>query len=457
MPISVVIFRAVCFDTSPKRKRGQTLLSLALRACIRITGVEYRYFVVACFLVGLCGCGSFGPKTLERTHGQYNEAVHEVEQEEFLRNIIRVRYNDSPSFLNVSSIAAQYELTSQAEARPFFVSPNPSNSNVIFKTFTSILPDVMVMNSNRPTLSLIPGDDGSATQQFFTPISIETLVFLSQAGWSTSTIMRVWVERLNGIPNADTLSNPPRGLVPDFARFLRIAELMQLAQDRQDGSMQVQERFEQVSGPLPATAMTAAAVVDAAKQGYEYRSPDEGKTWVLVRPGRRLVMQMKPGRETSPQILELESLLNLQPGKVHYEIMTTPEDFHDPLHAPTPPSQVVHLIPRSTAQVYHYISSGVHVPAEHAECGLAPVARDEQGAVFDITEVTRGLFEVQVAKGHKPQHAFVAVKYRGYWFYIDDRDQATKTTFGMVMQLSRLDFKKQQIGAGPFLTLPAGR
>src|SRR5690348_14779544 len=117
-------------------------------------------------LLLLCGGCSFGPRALERTHGRYNEAVHEVEEEEFLRNLVRVRYNETPSSLNVASIAAQYELSAQAEARPFFIAPNPSNSNVIFKTFTAILPDVSAGGSERPTLSLVPGDDGAAMRQF---------------------------------------------------------------------------------------------------------------------------------------------------------------------------------------------------------------------------------------------------------------------------------------------------
>jgi hypothetical protein len=50
----------------------------------------------------------------------------------------------------------------------------------------------------------------------------------------------------------------------------------------------------------------------------------------------------------------------------------------------------------------------------------------------------------------------VAVKYRDYWYYIDDRDQESKATFALVLQLSRLDFARQQ-PAIPFLTLPVGR
>jgi hypothetical protein len=373
--------------------------------------------IVACGVVlGMCGgCAPFGPGILERTHGRYNEAIHEVEEEEFLRNLLRVRYNDTPTSLNVTSVAAQYELAGQAEARPFFIAPNPSNSNIIFKTFTSILPDVFVTGANRPTLSLVPSDDGTAMRQFLTPISAEMLTFLTQSGWPVSTILRVWVERLNGVPNASTASNPPRGLVPDFARFGRVAELMQAAQDRELGSIVAEERLTELSGPLPAEAVTAAAAVEAAKNGLEYRPLDGGNTWALVRRERRLVMQVSPGAESNPEILELESLLNLEPGRRRYELVTSAGGTPDPLRVPSAPSAALLLVPRSTAQVYFYLANGVEVPAEHLKCGLVPMAVDADGAVFDMREVTRGLFEVHVAGGHKPPPcAYVAVQYRGY-------------------------------------------
>src|SRR5262245_56444039 len=82
--------------------------------------------------LGLTGGGcAFGPKVLEKTHGRYNEAVLHVKEEQLLRNLVRMRYNEAPLELNISSIAAQYELDGSAEARPFFIAPNPSNSNVI--------------------------------------------------------------------------------------------------------------------------------------------------------------------------------------------------------------------------------------------------------------------------------------------------------------------------------------
>jgi hypothetical protein len=79
------------------------------------------------------------------------------------------------------------------------------------------------------------------------------------------------------------------------------------------------------------------------------------------------------------------------------------------------------------------------------------------GEPVDRREITRGLFEVHVAPGlWPPKNAYVAVHYRGYWFYIDDADEESKSTFALVLQLSRLDFGHQH-QTGPLLTLPVGR
>jgi hypothetical protein len=76
--------------------------------------------------------------------------------------------------------------------------------------------------------------------------------------------------------------------------------------------------------------------------------------------------------------------------------------------------------------------------------------------VFDWQEVLGGLFKVCNAKQiHRPKSAFVAVKYRGHWFYIDDSDQDTKVTFSLLLTMTRANL----VGAskeGPVLTLPVG-
>src|SRR5271165_2530668 len=79
------------------------------------------------------GC-AFGPRVLEKTHGRYQESVRQVDEEQLLRNIVHLRYSEVPMELTVSSIASQYELAGSAEARPFFLAPNPNGKNM-FRTF----------------------------------------------------------------------------------------------------------------------------------------------------------------------------------------------------------------------------------------------------------------------------------------------------------------------------------
>src|SRR5271166_4777144 len=107
--------------------------------CIR------RFVLIFCgFVLGVTSCGcAFGPRVLEKTHGRYQESIRQVDEEQLLRNIVHLRYSGVPIELTVSSIATQYELAGSAEARPFFLAPNPNGKNM-FRTFTSMMPDLEV-------------------------------------------------------------------------------------------------------------------------------------------------------------------------------------------------------------------------------------------------------------------------------------------------------------------------
>ena len=73
---------------------------------------------------------------------------------------------------------------------------------------------------------------------------------------------------------------------------------------------------------------------------------------------------------------------------------------------------------------------------------------------FDWQELFGGLFTVHSVKQHwRPPCAFVAVKYRDYWFYIDDRDANTKATFQLLLTMTRINLFGTKKG-GPVLTLP---
>ncbi len=87
--------------------------------------------------------------------------------------------------------------------------------------------------------------------------------------------------------------------------------------------------------------------------------------------------------------------------------------------------------------------------------GLALFTMYEWGEVFDWNAVTGDLLRVCTCK-HRPKTAAVAVKYRGHWFYIDDRDHNSKATFSLLMQLFELKAGGGATEAKPVLTLSVG-
>lgn len=180
----------------------------------RRTWLKLQRVAMLVALLMTSGC-AFGPRALERTHGLYATAVQQVDEEQFLRNIVRLRYLEGATSLEVAAIAAQYELSASAEARPFFGTES-AGSPPIFGQISALLPFASVSGANRPTVSMSPQDDSSTVRQMLTPISMETLVFLGQSGWGVSSVLRLWANHLNGVPNLAAPANPPRDVAPDF-------------------------------------------------------------------------------------------------------------------------------------------------------------------------------------------------------------------------------------------------
>jgi len=59
------------------------------------------------------------------------------------------------------------------------------------------------------------------------------------------------------------------------------------------------------------------------------------------------------------------------------------------------------------------------------------------------------------AQEEYPQDAAVRVRYRGHWYFIDDADLESKSTFALLIQLLSLQ-SGATAGGAPVLTLPIG-
>jgi len=416
------------------------MISLARRAT--------RVGILATAVALLAGC-SFGPRMLARNQVEYNEVVKTTTEEQLLLNIVRLRYGDTPTSLAVSTIAAQYELNRTVQLTPFFVASGAE----VAKTWVAVLPQLGIGGVDRPTFSLTPLDDQEFTRKFFTPLPLEGLVYLAKTTWPIATVFRLYLENLNWVPNAETASGPtPKGK-PTFEEFRRGVVALQTLQDRGQIVFGVEERSEPQGSPLPPASVTARDLVEAAKNGYEYRLDDEGTKWTLVKKTRQPVLFLDPGATDSPEMADLAGAFRLRRGLTRYRI-TQGELSPFPSFRPGDGLTSLDVETRSLLQALYYVSHGVDIPAEHASGSLVTVTRDPTGQSFDWRIVMDGLFRVRSVKsGERPPGAHVAVEYKGYWFYVDETDQDTKATFSLLVELSRMELTGKA-GPGPVLTLP---
>ena len=109
---------------------------------------------------------------------------------------------------------------------------------------------------------------------------------------------------------------------------------------------------------------------------------------------------------------------------------------------------------RSLLGMMFYLSQAIEVPQKHIKARLVTETTTPNDETFDWSHVVGDLLQVHHRRTH-PSSAAVAVKYRGYWFYISDDDLNSKSTFALLGQLFSLQAGTAASG-GPALTLPIG-
>ena len=404
--------------------------------------------LVVCFgILALIGCG-FGPRSLVQTRLLYNEAVKTTSEEQFLLNIVRLRYTNTPSSLAISNIADQQELSSEFQAIPFFA------PGALGGYRSQGLPQASLTRASRPTLSYTPLDDQDFTQKLFSPISLNGAFYLSRTTWPISTVFRLYLENLNWVSNAETASGPTPKCAPEFAQFLEGIQALQELQDAQLVQLYLDPQEEIVAGPMEVPSDEADLVMKAVELELEVRKEEKG--YYLIKKSSQPMLAVDAAAKLEPAWETFCRCFYIDPQARSLKITT---DQLAPYQntADSPSLSVLDLETRSLLQVLFFVSHGIDVPSEHVRDGRVPMTCNPDGTPIDWRQIMTGMFRVQSIKSKKrPENAYVAVFYEDYWYYIDDRDRDTKATFALLIEVSRLELQSSESNA-PLLTLPLGR
>jgi hypothetical protein len=404
---------------------------------------------ICLLLACVTGC-QLGPQALKLGHAEYASAARKIQDEQMLLNLVRLRYRETPIWLEVTSIAAQFEFGSSGEVggtiRENVGQGGSKNPNSLDLTGR-------VGYSERPTITytILGGED--FIKRLLTPLSVNAISLLAESGWRGSRVFRLTVERMNGLRNAPRASGPTPDEAPRYEQFLEAVNLMQELADRKLLELEFDTRFDKISDPVIFEKVEGDMLVAAAKIGAEFKSVGDGSKMALSQELRVLIMRLSERAQGSQESARLRELLSLEPNTVRYDIVDPSDGDYDPIE-PKADLSNVSIDTRSLIGVMYYLSNAVDVPHEDMASGPATQTLAADGSPFDWQELLGDLFTVHCSK-NRPAKAAVAVPYRGNWFYIDYADDSSMSTFALLTQVAALQAGETK-GVAPVLTIPVG-
>lgn len=348
-------------------------------------------FAFGCYAAQLCGCTSYGPTSITVDRLRYSEAVSASWKEQMLLNLVKLRYLDVPLFLDVGQIVSGYTLESRVSADGRVVWPSAPDSVGLGGSYAF---------TDRPTITYTPMVGDRFLRSVITPILPKAVFFLLQSGYPADFVLGLTLSAINGMRNP--MATSPSSIEPDL-RFGRILEIFR--------DLQLLGAFG-VRGDAH-TASQEAPVIFFRSEGLPPKVVAE--------------------------IAELKGLLGLAPESASYRLVYSPARGE-------PDSFSVQS--RSVLQVLLALSASVETPDRDEEEGRAvPAMKAVEGSAAFPFKIHHG--------EERPKDAFVAVPYRGGWFWIDDRDWRTKRIFAFLLFIFTLSEggNSEQL---PVLTIPTG-
>jgi len=184
--------------------------------------VDRRSLVVTALGTLLAACASIGPASVPRDRVGYIDTVADSWKEQTLLNIVRLRYGDAPSFLDVSSVISAYTLQGQINAGTAISS---DLTGTIPRNLTTLGAGATYID--RPTISYTPLQGDKFARSMLRPLPPSAVFSLVQAGYPADAVLLMTVRAINGVYNRSGVGGRTRAPDPAFYKVLDALRRMQ--------------------------------------------------------------------------------------------------------------------------------------------------------------------------------------------------------------------------------------
>jgi hypothetical protein len=353
--------------------------------------------IVSILLLSLAGCASIGAHKIEPDRAAFTNAISDSWKSQMLLNLVKIRYGDAPVFLDVASVISSYAMEEQ-------VNFGFNWSQAAVANFQNV--GGYGRYTDRPTVTYSPLMGEKFARSLMTPIPPPAILSLMQAGYRADLVLRVAVNSVNGVRNRYGGGGRLRKADPEFFRLT--------------------EKLREVQG--------SGAMGMRVTKGVP---PNLNSGTVMILKGKG-VQNAEQERGVVRQILGLNP---------------TAEEFSVAYGSVAQNDQEIAMLSRSVLEILIDLASYIEVPAVHVEEKRVFASFvDEDGAGQTVPPLIRIHSSNSV---EKPADALVAVPYRGYWYWIDDRDMPSKSMFTFLMYIFTLTETGGKDNT-PVVTIPAG-
>ena len=360
--------------------------------------INRRVLCLCLAVLAVAGCQSIGPGNVTRDRFDYTAAVADSWKSQMLLNLVKIRYGDAPVFLDIGQIVAGYSFSRKLGAT--------AGASVFDGGATSNIGTFGLSGegsyNDSPTVTYAPLTGERFARQLMMPIPPTAIMTVTQAGFPVERVFRLAVQSINGVDNRRVKDVNVQPADPEFYALLQNLRRIQ----------------------------------------------DSGDIGMRLRPGDRevlleMVVRSKPPAAIENARLNVARILGLNPSVRVFRLVygTVPGDDKE-----------IAILTRSIYEILRDLSASITVPeTDVTERRVSPTPEADLGPDGPIPPLIR-----IASSPARPDNAFVAVPYRGYWYSIDDRDMRSKDLFSFIMYL----FTFVETGgkeAAPVLTIPTTR
>jgi hypothetical protein len=251
--------------------------------------------------------------------------------------------------------------------------------------------------TDRPTITYTPKTGNEYLRSLLEPVEPKALLALVLAGYSSELLFSWAIESINGVHNFSVTGKRSQYADPEFTEFIKIFQELQ----------------------------------DLGAVSFEIKTdPGAKRDMIVLFEAEDLAEATIGMRERTREIL------NLDPERDRFRVMYGPFANQDDALA---------LQTRSILQMLSALSGFIDIPPEKSSHAIGG---------FDFPPGTSRPFHVYSSPDH-PKDSFTEIKYKGYWYWIENDDLMSKRVFTLMLFLTTLTNTGGDANA-PVLTIPTG-